>query len=533
MLPIKSRQPYLYYTGLILLVAGMPLSLFLTSLSQFFLVGSFLLEGNVREKFKRFFANKFAVAFAGIWLLHLVGLIWTSDLNEGFRDLRIKLPLLILPLMLAGSPPLPRKIRHLVLLVFTGAVVIGTFVSMAVLTGFIHRPVRDIRDVFIFNVSHIRFALFVCLSVFIIIRLAFVDYKAKELFIKISAVLLVVWLIAFLFIVESVTGLLILSAVTFFALLFRIITHGSLIQKGLLISGIIAFPIVVFIGLKSVIHDFYHRHPVVIHENEKTDLGNTYTFNKEDESVENGYRMWIYVSEDEMRSAWNQRSEFKYDSLDSRTQQMRFTLIRFLTSKGWRKDADAVNKLSTTEVHAIENGIANVNYQNLSNIRSRLIQIVWEFDQFSKGANPSGHSVTQRLEFWRAAKGIAMINFWIGVGTGDLRESFKKEYELMHSKLDTEHRLRAHNQYISIFVAFGIVGLLYFLFVLFFPVRFKFHQPLFMIYFLIALLSMITEDTLETQSGATFVAFFFCFLLFTSNDLMENRIESSPSLIKE
>ncbi len=533
MLPIKSRQPYLYYTGLILLVAGMPLSLFLTSISQFFLAGSFLLEGNVREKFKRFFANKFAVAFAGIWLLHLIGLIWTSDLNEGFRDLRIKLPLLILPLMLAGSPSLPRKIRNLLLLVFTGAVVIGTLVSMAVLTGFIHRPVRDIRDVFIFNVSHIRFALFVCLSVFILIRLAFVDNNVKEYFLKISAVIIIVWLFVFLFIVESMTGLLILSTVTFFVSLYRIIMHCSLIQKGLLICGIIAFPIIVFIGLKSVIHDFYHRHPVVINENEKTALGNDYTFNQDDKSVENGYRMWIYVSENEMRSAWNQRSDLKYDSLDSRKQEMRFTLIRFLTSKGWRKDANAVNKLSATEVHAIENGIANVNYQNLSNIRSRLIQIVWEFDQFSRGANPSGHSVTQRLEFWRAAKGIVVKNFWIGVGTGDLKESFKKEYELMHSQLDTEHRLRAHNQYISIFAAFGIIGLLYFLFALFYPVRSRFHQPLFMIYFLIALLSMITEDTLETQSGATFIAFFFCFFLFTSDDLKENKIESAPSLIKE
>ena len=50
---------------------------------------------NIKEKWSRFTSNKVAVLFVGIWLLHLVGMLWTSDFANGIKDLRIKLPLLL------------------------------------------------------------------------------------------------------------------------------------------------------------------------------------------------------------------------------------------------------------------------------------------------------------------------------------------------------------------------------------------------------------------------------------------------------
>jgi len=224
----------------------------------------------------------------------------------------------------------------------------------------------------------------------------------------------------------------------------------------------------------------------------------------------------VYVCDKELRTAWNERSNIPYDSTDERKQPLTFTLVRFLASKGYRKDAEGVKQLSEKEVRSIERGIANVNYQEISSIHSRLLQIMWEFDQFIKGGNPSGHSVTQRLVFWKVAWGICSKNFFTGVGTGDLPEAYKSQYESMHSSLDENRRLRSHNQYLAIMVAFGIFGLIYFLYALFYPVV-KYRRKigfLFAAYFIIAILSMLTEDTIETQAGATFVAFFFSLFLF-------------------
>jgi hypothetical protein len=66
-----------------LVAAGMPLSMFLMSISQFVLAAAFLFEGNFIEKFKRFFRNKPAMVIAGILLLHVIGMLWTENAAEG------------------------------------------------------------------------------------------------------------------------------------------------------------------------------------------------------------------------------------------------------------------------------------------------------------------------------------------------------------------------------------------------------------------------------------------------------------------
>ena len=141
---------------------------------------------------------------------------------------------------------------------------------------------------------------------------------------------------------------------------------------------------------------------------------------------------------------------------------------------------------------------------------------MWEFDQFTKGSSPNGHSVTQRFEFWKAGLEIAKSNLITGVGTGDMPAAYHKQYKDSKSLLDEKHQLRAHNQYLAILVAFGIFGLVYFLFALFYPLisNIKSIDFLFAVFFLIFFFSMFSEDTLETQAGSTFAAFFYSLILF-------------------
>src|SRR6185436_12595998 len=212
--PLLFRSNHLYYIGLLMLAAGLPVSLFLTSLAQFVLAGAFFIEGNFIEKFRRFFRNKTAMIIAGIWLMHVIGLLYTSDLVEGFKDVRIKLPLLIFPVIIAGSEPLSRRHFNRIIFVFIISVFAGTMVSMAVLTGMIDHPVHDIRDIFIFHISHIRFALLCCMAIFSIFFFL-KGYSSSLNVLKKAGLLLVsAWLITFLFIMESVTGIAVLILVS-------------------------------------------------------------------------------------------------------------------------------------------------------------------------------------------------------------------------------------------------------------------------------------------------------------------------------
>ena len=94
--------------------------------------------------------------------------------------------------------------------------------------------------------------------------------------------------------------------------------------------------------------------------------------------------------------------------------------------------------------------------------------------------------------------------------------AFKTQYDEMNSKLDKNSRLRTHNQYLSIWVGLGLIGLLWFLIVLFYPpLRLgTFKNIYYFIFFIVFVVSMLTEDTIETQAGVTFYVFFNSLFLF-------------------
>lgn len=517
----------LLFFGLCLLITGLPLSLFLTSLSQFFIVGSFFLEGNFKEKTRRFINNKAAVLMVGIWLLHVIGLLWTQDFHEGIKDLRIKLPLLFLPVVLSGSGSLQAKQFKVSLWLFIAAVLAGSLISMAVLKGFIHTrvPMYDIREIFILGVSHIRFALFTCLAV--IVCAWFLNSKSNSLapwikFILVSAML---WFVAFLFIIESVTGISVLLIILIAFLLSISFRHNSVFIRGLSIVLLIAIPTSLFIFLKGFIQKYSVTPVEVLQFDKKTKQGNPYFFDTTNAQIENGYRVYSYICDSELRTEWNKRSKIPFDSLDERKQPLKSTLIRFLTSKGEYKDAEAVSRLTEEEIQSIEHGIANVYYQHLSSLKSRMLQILWEYKEYQRGGDPSGHSVTQRIEFWKAAMHIILEHPLTGVGTGDMPGAYREEYRKMNTKLMEKYRLRAHNQYLAIGVGLGIPALLYFLLTLIYPVaeRIRKRDILFLSFWLIFFISMFTEDTLETQAGATFAALFWSLFLFSGENRFSTR----------
>jgi hypothetical protein len=163
--------------------------------------------------------------------------------------------------------------------------------------------------------------------------------------------------------------------------------------------------------------------------------GNDYLFILTDSLRENGYRVYLYYNPDEMRSAWNARSAFPYDSLDKKAQPLNITLLRYLTSLGLKKDAQGVEQLTAHDIHAIESGIANVHYSGISNFKARLVELNWEYHQAISDQSPNGHSMAMRFEFWKAGLQILKEHLWTGVGTGDLQQAYNEQYDKMQSRL--------------------------------------------------------------------------------------------------
>jgi hypothetical protein len=249
---------------------------------------------------------------------------------------------------------------------------------------------------------------------------------------------------------------------------------------------------------------------------ERTVNGNAYLHYPERKDIENGNPVWIYLNEEELRKEWNLRSSIKYDSNDLRAQKLRFTLIRYLTSVGFTKDSAGLTELRESDIKSIENGITNKLFTEGKSIKSRIYEIIWQVDYYLHGGNPSGHSVTQRIEFFKTGWHLFLRNFSFGTGTGDYRNDMIAQYQRDESILDQGYRFLPHNQYLTFLVSFGLIGFILICCSILIPVIMMkaYRSFLFNMFFLIILLSMFGEDTLETHTGVSFFAYFYSLLVF-------------------
>ena len=529
----RDNASLMYYM-LILLAVSIPLSEFGMSVAQFLLLGLWAFEGiskkeytsksapvpgiwrrlgnNLSCKFRMLLNNPAAMVVVSLYFLHLIGTLYSSNIPYALKDLRIKLPLLALPIIIATSVPLGKRRLNKLLVFFILAVFSGTMVSMYVLYK---GQVTDPRNLSIF-ISHIRFSLTICFSVLILIYfLVKRTYSGKAALFLMPAG--IIWFLIFLLILESVTGIVITIVLGFIFLFYYIFKLKSIPIK--LISSFFLLAIIFFSYsfLNKVVIKYGTPDPVELNSLEKyTEFGVPYVHDTNSYGIEKGEYVGLYISQIELRHEWNLRSEFSYDGKDAKGQDIRHTLIRYLHSKGLRKDALAVRSLSDTEIQHIENGIANVSYTEHFNINSRIEQMAMGYHNYTKNGDPNASSVMQRVEYWKASMYIIKNNWLTGVGTGDLNEAFDEAYNDLDSRLQDSFRKRSHNQYLAIFIAFGVFGFLWFIFTLIYPgiKTGKFHNFLYIVFIIIILMSMLTEDTLETQAGATFFAFFNALLLF-------------------
>jgi O-antigen ligase len=211
-----------------------------------------------------------------------------------------------------------------------------------------------------------------------------------------------------------------------------------------------------------------------------------------------------YVS---LKQEWNKRAKIPYDSLDLRKQGLKFTLERYLISKNLPVRGDGVAKLLASDIQNIEKGYADIN-ETKSGLMARLYGLRF---QIHHSQNPSGHSLLERLEYWKTALEIIKENPIIGVGTGDVNDQFLSKYDELKSPLTEERRLRAHNSYLTETITFGILGLVFFIswLLYFLYQQFKFQQLFGVVFMLVAIATFLIEDTLETQMGVTFFALFY------------------------
>ncbi len=475
-----------------------------------------LVEENLKPKWRLFKARPAIPILMMIVVLHFIGVLWSPDKPAAWNDLKIKLPLLIVPLIIGTTQPLSKKLFELLLLTFVLAVFVSSTYTILVANGIMptKKVIHNLRDASVF-VPLIRLSLMCALSVFFLGRWI---VREKKILWRAGATLLIIWFLWFLQYMQSLTGLVILFAGGFVLVVTMFFIYrkrkAAITLIGVFIIGVCAAG---FLANRFYTNYFTIRPVDMQHLGDKTKYGNAYEHDFKYPMIENGNRVMAYYCWYELDSAWNRRSKIPFEGKDVNGDLVRFTLMRYLSSTNTRKDAHAIQQLTEEEIVAIEHGVTNELDKDRSPLEKRLYQVCWELYHYFNGASPSGNSVTMRIEFAQTAGRTIKQHPWIGVGTGGQQKSYEAAYHFYGTKLEREYQwMHAHNQFLSIAVCLGIPALLYFIFSLWYaPHSMKrWRSYLYLAFFLVLCMSFFDDDTLETSQGVNFFAFFNSLFLF-------------------
>ena len=457
-----------HFFVLSLFIIGVVCSKFLMSMGLLLGALNLLLEGNFKSYYQRLRENPLILFILAFYGLHLLGLFWTSNLDYGMDDIRKKTSLLLIPIIIGAHPiSSPKRWTKLINL-FILTLVITASINLIAYHFFAEKlNLIDIRDMSLFG-SHIRYGILIGIGLAFCLERMHHVAKYRNRFIAIA-----LFFGIYTFYSQVLSGVIAVLIVLGGLLLFLLWQRRQFI---FLITSLIVF----ILGSAALI--YYLSQPVI-------------------------YPIPCLEKYGEIKSTWNLRSSLNYDSLDKRKQPIASTLERYLSSKGLCANTEGVQKLTDKDIQFIETGFADV-HETYGGIQARLLDIRY---QLHHATNPSGHSILERIEYWKNAWAIIENNWLFGVGTGDVDDAMQEMYNKRHSPLTTERRLRAHNSYLTFYLTFGILGFLYFLYfqLKFIIQQWKWQQWVGFLFGLIALVTFLFEDTLESQMGITMFAFFY------------------------
>ncbi|MBO7629634.1 MAG: O-antigen ligase family protein [Bacteroidales bacterium] len=504
----KRFHQTFYLLGTIAAAVAMPLSHFVMGLACFLLLLNWVAEWNWREKKIRLRKNRQGLWFSAFYLVYAIGLIHVTDWGAAGKEMLSKLPFLLSPLVVITSKPFKsRELRY----IFT-AFILATLIGCCWNFGYAQTHILDnIRQMSRF-IDHIRFSLCVVLSIVFCIHLLLHPLNEKGLF-RYIYLLISLLLLCYLFYAQTLSGVVILMVMAL-CFIFHLVENQKNNKlkwilggfMGLLLTGTAVFTI-------YITYDYFHVKDAAPDYTELTASNHPYTF-EDDPMVENGHYIGHYVCEEELQTAWAMRSDTVYDDKTSAT------LIRYLNSLGLRKDSAAVMSLNDNDIRNIEHKTANIYYTQTGSLRRALYETYFGFTLYEKYGVINESSILERIELWRATWQIIRENWLFGVGIGQQRAALDQQLELQHSPIADKKKNRgSHNQFLTFWLAAGIIPLLYFCFLLVYPfVEMKNRITyVYIALILILVLSMLVEDTLNAQTGRMMFTIFVPLLLFSDS----------------
>lgn len=387
----------------IVLICGIIVGVFsyaaINSICTGLLVINWIAAGNLKQKLNTLRTSKIFWVLISLFLLHLMGLLYTSNFEYALKDLKIKLPIFFLPIVFITSPSLSVSEFRRILKVLLISALLSSIYGMYYYLRYFQVTFFELREMSRF-ISHIRLSLLNTIAAFAAFYLLAKNNWRKLSYTNLYYLVAGIWLFIFNGIMGSRMGLVVFFILLLLGSIFLVIRHKKIWLAAVLLVLMIALPILSYVTLPS--------------------------------------------------------------------------------------------------------------------IKMRTHEVVYELQSYQLNQDPNGKSIAQRFVYWNIAWDIFKTAPLIGIGTGDVADAFNSYYLAHPNLLQQQYQHRAHNQWLTMLLTFGILGLLLFMLVVFYPLFYKrkYLDYFYIVFFIAFALSLLTEDTLETQAGVTFYALFNCLFLF-------------------
>ena len=133
-----------------------------------------------------------------------------------------------------------------------------------------------------------------------------------------------------------------------------------------------------------------------------------------------------------------------------------------------------------------------------------------------------------RIARWNATLELVKKSPFIGYGTGAEKELLKEKYFEKGLYISYLNEFNAHNEYLSMAIKTGVLGLALFVYVLYFGFAAAFRKKdiLFLSFMIIITMVSVSENLLGLNKGIFFYSFFFSLFLIGSGDAINKQISS-------
>lgn len=520
---------YLYLASLIFVLFSLPFYRAMSSIGMIVMASNWLLEGHFREKWQRLKQNPGIWIFSSFYFVGVFSFFYSDNTGQVMKHLQNSLALLAAPLVIGTSRPVSYGDVKILIGAMTLGVLINSFISYALFSGLIHADINDFRHYSYFS-SNIH------VSYIAVMAMIFIYYHVTRKWKTLPAnerrvlLFLLVWIGIYVVFLRSLAGLMVLGVTIWVILFLKSLKWKTYIKIPVMVVLIVG-PLTPGVLLYHIYQENFKDYKVDVSELPKrTEKGNPYWHNVKNPTMENGRYVGLFISGKELKKSWNQRSPLAYKGKDKKGQPLHMTLKRYLTAKGFRKDADGVNSLTENDIKNIEEGFTNPIYTEKKKFfTSRLYTIAQGLHQYLRTGRPFD-SITQRMEAYQAMIHIISENFWIGVGRGDIYTAHDEYYAEKFKRPEDFKLVAGHNQYLKTMTSFGALGLAWMLIAVFgsWYVQGGFRYFLSRMILLMLLLTMIPDEPFEQQLPAILFGVLLSIVLFRNNVSGTGRIPLSP-----